>query len=252
MSTGVHAGTVAVGSATVRTDAVRRPYAQSPMDATARLHALLNADPPQFPLDEAALLIAAHERPALDIASHLALLDQLADDVPKATFPALVAAPVRAGRLHRQRRRLLRPGELDARLACSHRRIGIPILLAVLAIEVGRRRRRAGARVRDARSFPDPLGVDPDLFADPFHGPRLLDHDGVPGAVPPAWPRIPPTGTRRTSAPTSRRDIVVRILNNLKRIHRQRNDYLRLGRVMRMRSSVPGLGERPSRRSSAG
>lgn len=212
------------------------------MDATARLHALLNADPPHFPLDEAALLIAAHERPALDIASHLALLDRLADTVPKGTFPALVTTLFGPGGFTGNAADYYDPENsmLDSVL---HRRTGIPILLAVVAIEVGRRRGIPVLGIGMPGHFLIRSASDPDLFADPFHGPRLLDHDGC-RALFAGVAKDPTHWNEAYLAPTSRRDIVVRILNNLKVIYRQRNDYLRLGRVMRMRSSVPGLGER--------
>ena len=36
---------------------------------------------------------------------------------------------------------------------------------------------------------------------------------------------------------------MIRVLANLKAIYQQRNDYLRLGRVMRMRSVVPAIAD---------
>ncbi|MGD9703087.1 MAG: SirB1 family protein [Acidimicrobiia bacterium] len=212
------------------------------MDPTARLRSLLHAGPPGFPLDEAALLIAAHERPALDLPSHLATLDLLADAVPEASFPALVGSLFGPGGFTGNTTDYYDPDNslLDAVLS---RRIGIPILLAVVAMEVGRRRGVPVLGIGMPGHFLIRSASDPDLFADPFSGPDLFDHDGC-RVLFSALTSEPSRWNDAYLAPTSRRDIIVRILNNLKAIHQQRNDYLRLGKVMRMRSVVPGLGER--------
>src|SRR6266516_2303149 len=49
-----------------------------PMDATERFTELVRLPPDDVPLDEAALLIAAHAHPELDIAGPFAELDRLA------------------------------------------------------------------------------------------------------------------------------------------------------------------------------
>ncbi len=212
------------------------------MDATARLYALLNADTPHLPLDEAALLIAAHERPALDIAAQFEQLDRLAENVPKATFPALVGALFGPGGFTGNAADYYDPENsmLDSVL---QRRTGIPILLAVVAIEVGRRCGVPVLGIGMPGHFLIRSATYPQHFADPFNGPELLDHEECRRLFS-GVARDPAHWNESYLAPTSRRDIVVRILNDLKVIHRQRNDYLRLGRVMRMRSMVPGLGDR--------
>jgi regulator of sirC expression with transglutaminase-like and TPR domain len=211
------------------------------MGPTERLRALLNADPPVFALDEAALLIAAHEHAGLDIPAHLALLDDLADTIPDDSFESLVSTLFGPGGFTGNTLDYYDPGNslLDSVLC---RRLGIPILLAVVAMEVGRRRGIPVLGIGMPGHFLIRSASDRDLFADPFDGPALLDRDGC-REIFDSLGRSKARWNESYLSPTNRRDIVVRILNNLKAIHQRRNDYLRLGRVMKMRSVVPGLGE---------
>ena len=79
-------------------------------------------------------------------------------------------------------------------------------------------------------------------FADPFHGGRIYDRDGINSA----WRRI-----TRASAPLAPGDaaadpaeaIVVRVLNNLAATFEQREDEARLPILARLRSAVPGIGD---------
>ncbi|HAS13588.1 MAG TPA: hypothetical protein DCS55_24270, partial [Acidimicrobiaceae bacterium] len=57
------------------------------MEVTERFADLVSR--PDFPLDEAALLIAVHADPSCDVAANLARLDELARSVPEPTLPAL-------------------------------------------------------------------------------------------------------------------------------------------------------------------
>src|SRR5256885_16075663 len=108
------------------------------MDPTGRFAELVNGLEAALPLDEAGLLIAAHAKPELDVGEQLARFDALADRVGEPTLDGL--------------RRLLfrdlgfagneddyfdpRNSYLDDVL---ERRTGIPISLAVVMMEVGRR-----------------------------------------------------------------------------------------------------------------
>jgi hypothetical protein len=108
------------------------------VDVTERFRALVHGPEVSLPLDEAALLIAAHAEPGLDLDAELARLDELAAGVANPTLDGL-------------RRHLF--GELgfrgadhdydDPRNSYLHvvveRRVGIPISLSVLLMEVGRR-----------------------------------------------------------------------------------------------------------------
>src|SRR3954468_18824427 len=110
----------------------------APSEATERLAALVAGPEGALPLDEAAFLVAAHAHPGLDVDAQLRRLDDLA---------AGVAAP----HLDALRRHLF--GELgfsgndvdyyDPANSflddVLDRRLGLPITLAVLMMEVGRR-----------------------------------------------------------------------------------------------------------------
>ncbi len=112
------------------------------------------------------------------------------------------------------------------------RRLGIPITLALVIISVSR---RAGVRA-DGVSFPGHFLVRTEdihgnvFFVDPFDG-RLLDDEslqlldeqttGDPSDLDPAFLQ-----------PSCRRQILARLLNNLRAIYEVRGDRLRLRRVL--------------------
>ena len=52
------------------------------MDPTSRFRELVQGPDSLLALDEAALLIAAHAKPDLDVPAELAVLDALAADIP--------------------------------------------------------------------------------------------------------------------------------------------------------------------------
>ncbi|HMC70976.1 MAG TPA: transglutaminase-like domain-containing protein, partial [Mycobacteriales bacterium] len=108
------------------------------VDATERFVEVVAGREPALPLDEIAFLIAAHAHGGLDVDAQLTRLDELADQVRDPTLDGL-------------RRLLFRDlgftgneGDYyDARNSflddVLDRRTGIPISLAVLTMEVGRR-----------------------------------------------------------------------------------------------------------------
>src|SRR5688572_16706844 len=108
------------------------------LDPTSRFRALVQGPPDEMALDEAALLIAAHARPGLDIATELSLLDRLAAGIPDGT-------------LDEWRRHLFVDLGFSGDVASYYdpsnsfldqvvrRRRGLPITLSVLGMEVGRR-----------------------------------------------------------------------------------------------------------------
>jgi regulator of sirC expression with transglutaminase-like and TPR domain len=115
------------------------------------------------------------------------------------------------------------------------RRIGIPITLSVVAIEVAA---RLGIRLEGV-AFPGHFLVRaliedgaPILF-DPFHGGASVDHDELlwrlkvlaeqSGRGAPAFERVPPEFLADASRPA----ILGRMLRNLQRIYAQRDDHAR-------------------------
>jgi regulator of sirC expression with transglutaminase-like and TPR domain len=118
--------------------AVYGRYGLTPVDATERFTELVHRPPDEVPLDEAALLIAKHAHPDLDLAGPLAELDDLADDVRGTSATDVADALFGEAGFAGNTVDYADPRNsyLDDVLA---RRLGIPISLSVVMIEVGRR-----------------------------------------------------------------------------------------------------------------
>lgn len=208
------------------------------MDPLARFVELVAGPEAALPLDEMGLLIAAHADPELDVAAQLARLDGLAESVSEPTLDGL-------------RRLLFRDlgftgnevNYYDPRNSYLHevldRRTGIPISLAVVTMEVGRRVGVPLAGVSMPGHFLLRDKVDPEVFVDPFDGGRLLDRrlaqlrfHGVHGPDAPFDPAM--------LEPVGKLIIVDRQLANLELIARRRTDPFMLTWVLRLRAALPG------------
>lgn len=207
------------------------------MDAVARFAGLVGRPDP--PLDQAALALAAGADPDLDPAPWLAELDRLAagvDSLP-GLLRRLFVTEGFAGdqRYYRDPRNSL----LNHVLA---RRIGIPITLAVVAIEVGRRARvpLEGVGMPGHFLVREPGG---DHCLDVFDGGRALSADACEArfrSVTGAGPDVPfgPHLLRTASTTT----ILVRMLQNLRVVYRSRRRPADLEWVLRMRLALPAAG----------
>jgi regulator of sirC expression with transglutaminase-like and TPR domain len=142
------------------------------MDTTERFALLVQRSDDEVPLDEAALLIAAHDH-QLDVSAQLARLDELAAQAPAspdalATFlfveRGFIGNAVDYGDP--------RNSYLDAVL---DRRLGLPITLSLLMMEIGRRR---GIDVHGVGMPGHFLVRSGSQFFDPFYGGERLDEDG--------------------------------------------------------------------------
>jgi len=212
-------------------------------DPTARWRELLARPEADLPLDEAALLIAAHAQPGLDVDAQLTRLDRLADEAGGSGVGRADADDVAAllfGRLGLagDRRDYDNPDNSYLNRVLDRRR-GLPIALSVLMVEVGR---RCGADlegvglpghyvVRDRRH--------PDTLIDAFNGGRRLDGPACrellgpvvgadPEMSPASWPAAGPRAT------------LARMLANLDRSFRRRRDTRALAWVTELRLLVPG------------
>jgi len=147
------------------------------MDPRERFAAAVNRPAAEMPLDVAALCIAAHAHPGLDIDEWMTRLDDLAAGCPEATFEAL--------RVHLFGHEGF-VGNLDHYDDPENsfldsvilRRVGIPISLSVLMVVVGR---RLGVPVEGVGMPGHFLVLDAtrgDLWCDPFHRGALLDPEG--------------------------------------------------------------------------
>ncbi len=124
------------------------------------------------------------------------------------------------------------------------RRLGIPISLSVIYLEIAGRLGLPVAGVGLPGHFiVSVTGADGPQYLDPFHGGRLLTVDdcrelvrsaaGVPGAFDPAW-----------LAPTPPREIVARMLHNLRSFYLSVEDWplaiALLERLMVLQPDLPG------------
>jgi regulator of sirC expression with transglutaminase-like and TPR domain len=197
-------------------DPTRRRYGP-PVDATARFTELVQRPDDEIPLDEAALLIAAHARPGLDVAAHLARLDDIAADAPAGPEPGVAADLAHylfvdlgfAG----NREDYADPANsyLDRVL---ERRLGIPITLSVLMIEIGRRNSVALRPVGMPGHFL--VGGLPGEWFDPFNAGVRLDLAGCARrfAETQGRARLLPEHLE----PTPHRRVVERMLGNLQQV----------------------------------
>ena len=201
--------------------------------ARARFSALVQRDP--LPLDEAALAIALEEYPSLDLEEYLVRLDRLGERVRR-----LAPEPVRAASTLNALRRVLHEEEglrgneqdyYDPRNSFLNevldRKLGIPISLSVIWIEVAR---RAGLALQGVgfpghflAKYASPTG--PEVFVDAFNGGEMLSADECVARY-----RARTGGRdldRHYLAGVKPRQIVARMLHNLKRIYIERRDDVR-------------------------
>jgi regulator of sirC expression with transglutaminase-like and TPR domain len=219
-------------------------------DARARFQALLSAE--DVPLAEAALAVAAEEYPSLDPEKYLARLDQIA-----ARVRVHAPAPMRAGTILMAVRTVLFEEErfrgndedyYDPRNSFLNevldRRLGIPITLSLLYMEVAR---RAGLRLQGV-AFPGhfllkyaPQG-GPEVFIDAYNGGEVLSSDECVARFRAASHGRPVEP--RHLAGVGPRQLLARLLHNLKRIYLERSDDIRLWWVVdRLLLLEPGQPE---------
>jgi regulator of sirC expression with transglutaminase-like and TPR domain len=206
-------------------------------DPTARFVALASQPADHWPLDEAMLLVAAHAHPDLDVAAERQRLDRLAAGVEAPTIEALrrhlfVAEGFAGDRAtyHDPRNSLL-PDVLD-------RRLGIPISLAVLMMEVGR---RCGVEVEGIGlpgHFVARSRDEPHRFVDAFDGGRELDGHGCRALVAALAPGV--AWDDAFLAPVAAPAIVARVLANLAGAYRRAGDRRGLCWALGLRLELPG------------
>jgi len=127
---------------------------------------------------------------------------------------------------------------LDVVLA---RRRGLPILLATVVIEVGRRCQVPCVGIGMPMHFLVRAADDDDAFVDPFSG-EALDRLGARRRFEVlAGGRLP--WDDRHLEPTPARLIVLRMLTNLRASYERRADRVGLALVARMRAAIPELGD---------
>lgn len=190
-----------------------------------------------LPLAEAALLISAAANPELDVAAQLARIDGIAAEVDEPDTGGLCRLLFDRIGLKGDRETYDDPlnSYLDRVL---DRRLGIPISLSVLLIDVGR---RCGVGL-EAVGMPGHFLVrdpaEPDVLIDAFDGGRRLDRA--------ACQRLLHTVTAGTGtlspemlAATGPWATLSRMLANLDRSFDRRDDRRALVRISELRSHIP-------------
>ncbi len=198
---------------------------------TDRFALLIQRSPNAVPLDEMAFLIAAHAHPQLDVGAQLGRLDDLAARCATPTRDGVLAQLFGTEGFHGNEDDYYDPENsmLDSVL---DRRIGIPITLSVLAIEVAR---RVGVTLTGIGAPGHFIVRDADdgTYFDPFHRGRVLDDRERARLYGPA-----------PLEPSDPIEIVGRMLANLKGIYAERGDADSLRWVMRLRVLLPGASAR--------
>jgi regulator of sirC expression with transglutaminase-like and TPR domain len=208
------------------------------VEATARFTDLMQRPDTEVALDEAAALIAAHAHPGLEVDTVLSALDQLASDTNAADAESV------AQFLFVERGFAGNTGDygdprnsyLDDVLS---RRLGIPISLSVLMMEVGRRLEVPVQGVSMPGHFLVRPSDDDAVWFDPFHGGARLDE----AACRELFGRVRGQEVAFRAeylAPTSTTAIVGRMLTNLQH-SLLRRDPPAAAWVLRLRLRMPAL-----------
>ncbi|WP_050435653.1 SirB1 family protein [Chondromyces crocatus] len=228
---------------------------EAPVNLTLFAHVIARSED-EIDLAEAALLIAEAEHPGLEVPRYLAMLDRLGADVRRALDQPLDHTEATVGSAPVEHVLQVIYGQhgfrgnstdyYDPRNSYLNqvldRHLGIPITLAIVLLEVCR---RAGITAHGV-SFPghflvrSPLPALPSsgrgalsnraLLIDPFEG-RLLGREELKALAARA------TGSNqepdpRLLQPASKRQILVRMLSNLRAIYSKRQDPERLREVL--------------------
>lgn len=218
-----------------------------------RFAALVARPDDEIPLDEAALLIAASARPELDVAVELGRLDDLAAGCKEPSLDGLVHHLFDELGFRGNTEEYHDPDNsyLDQ---VVRRRLGIPITLSVLTMEVGRRIGVALDGVGMPGHFLVRHRAEPTTFLDPFGGGRRLDVAGCQ-AIFAALGGSGPEGTGRPLdsggvsrfgwqesylEPVGVRAILTRMLLNLQGIFLPA-ELRSAAWVLELRLTIPGL-----------
>lgn len=189
---------------------------------------------PQIGLAEAALWVAAEEYPDLDVPAYLARLDDMARDVR----PRVLAAGSLGERAERLNDYLFRERGFggnrdhydDPRNSFLNevidRGCGLPITLAIVYVEVGRRLGLPVSGVGFPGHFLVKLDGDAEILIDPFFGCTLSRDDCSQRlrALLGADARLVPEDHLRAAMP---REIIARLLTNLKQLYARDGDWPR-------------------------
>ena len=200
----------------------------------------LLASAPTVPLGEAALVAASFLGHPSDVDDGLVRLAELAesvdgDDLASVTGYLFTEAGFRGDQVNYYNPvNSLLPAVLE-------RRRGIPITLAILAVDVARRRGVGASVVGMPGHVFVADGDEPTLFIDGFNGGQLLDARGAQAKFEQLHGSRAPFDPRYLGA-TPDPLVLARMLANLMGICRNTGDAQMLVRVHQLRAAIPGVG----------
>ena len=209
-----------------------------PSRARERFAELVSGSEADLNLAEAALLIAQEEQPELDVAAYLGRLDALADRVRS----RLPEAPSFAGIIQALNTVLFEEEGLSGNQTDYHdprnsflnevldRKLGIPITLSLVYIEVGN---RLGVPLVGV-GFPGHFvvkyaGPDGETVLDPFQAGSRVSQVQMEDKLRSMYgPNNPFAGQLpKLLAAVGKKDMLLRMLRNLKQIYTQKEDFER-------------------------
>jgi regulator of sirC expression with transglutaminase-like and TPR domain len=204
------------------------------MDPTGRFTVLVQRSDVDIPLDEAMFLVAAHDHD-VDVGAQIGRLDVIARDAP--TSPDALARHLFVERGYAGNESDYsdpRNSYLDSVL---DRRLGIPITLSILMMEVARRKGVVlhGIGMPGHFLVGEPVGQ---TFYDPFHQGRQLDAEGARAIF--SAIRADVSFREEFLAPVGARAILARVLANLLRALVDRTPGAAVW-AARLRLRIPGL-----------
>jgi regulator of sirC expression with transglutaminase-like and TPR domain len=217
----------------------------------ARFAAAAAAPEAELDLAAAALLIAAEEYPQLPVDAYLHRLDALAervkDRLADETAPLVVLQELNRVLFREERFRGNLEAYYDPRNSYLNdvldRRLGIPITLALLYLEVGWRLGLPLAGVNFPGHFLVRYGGEAvELLGDPFEGGALRFPDQAQELVDRVYGGLVPLRDEFLR-PATKKDMLVRLLSNLKGIHLNGGDDVRalaaIDRILLLRPEAP-------------
>jgi regulator of sirC expression with transglutaminase-like and TPR domain len=202
-------------------------------DLAARIERLATALEGGAALSELALRLSAVLQPRLDIAAHQATLAELAARCPDATREGVFDHLFGSGRFQGNRHDYhgWRNSCLDHVLTSGK---GMPITLTVVAVDVATRLGVGLVGIGMPGHFLAGDAADPTWFADPFTGRTGLTAGDCERTYTDLGGRH---WSPRLLAPTPDRQVIMRILNNLRASCERSNDPVRLAIVMQTRQA---------------
>lgn len=206
------------------------------MEATRRFALAVNRPETQVDLAEACFLVAQHIYPELDLGAEMRRIDAIAVRCP-ASFEGLCRYLFEELELTGNTQRYDDPRNSFLNEVLD-RRLGLPITLSILTMEVGRRAGVPIVGIGMPAHFVVRHEADPQVYMDPFAGGEILTakgcrdrfHEIVGDDVPfdPAW-----------LTPVAPLDIIGRVLANLKDVYTQKTQWQNVEWVVRARLSIP-------------